>query len=119
MVSLISKAIVKVSSLLKKFQIKQFLSMALVALLMLAANIDSGFSPQSITDKLDEVVHQDDSVRPKTTGEWNQEARETEGAPGEKLKRIGKQSAEAVRDFASIYPDTAQKSVSELKNSSK
>ncbi|XPM52330.1 MAG: hypothetical protein EDM05_000330 (plasmid) [Leptolyngbya sp. IPPAS B-1204] len=50
--------------------------------------------------KVDQAIHQNDSDRPKTVGEWKQEARETEGAPGERLQRVPK--AKAVRGWAKL-----------------
>jgi hypothetical protein len=114
---LISRIDAKLNDFIRTIHIRQFLPLFLVAFLLLPIHIGSVNNNKTIVKKLDEVVHQDDSQRPKTTGEWNQEAREVKGEPGERLKRIGKQSAEAVKEFGQIYPDTAEKSVSELKNS--
>lgn len=119
MPSLISKSIAKLRPLFKGLQAKKFLTVTLAALILLTTNAAPSLSNQAVSSKLDEVVHQEDSQRPKTTGEWNQEAQETQGAPGERLKRIGKQSAEAVKDFASVYPDTAKRSASELQDGNK
>jgi hypothetical protein len=117
MIYSISRIVSKLNSRIKTIRIKQILPLFLVAFLSLPTHIGSENNSKTIAKKLDEVVHQDDSQRPKTTGEWNKEAREVKGEPGERLKRIGKQSAEAVKEFGQIYPDTAEKSVSELKNS--
>lgn len=119
MSSLIFEAAAKFGSFFKRLKVKQFLPTALALLILLTTNIALGQNDQAMGRSLNEVVHQEDSQRPKTTGEWNQQARETKGAPGERLKRIGEQSVEAVKDFGAVYPDTAQKSVSELKNSDK
>lgn len=114
MKSLIVEAISHIRSFLKSLQAKQFVAVALIGFLFLTTNVssgvDSGRSGQSITNKIDKVVHQGDSQRPKTTGEWNQEARETEGEPGERAARIAKESAAAVKDFGNVYPDTAKNS---------
>ncbi|BDA71343.1 unknown protein [Rivularia sp. IAM M-261] len=111
MTNLISSTISHISNVLKQFQVKRFLAVALVGFLLLTTNVapEHG-SNKALTNKIDELVHQDDSQRPKTTGDWNKEARETEDAPGERLQRIGKQTAEAVKDFGSVYPDTAERS---------
>lgn len=119
MSNFIATTIHKVTSLLNQLFAKKILPTVLVALLLLTTNLATAYSTQEVSKKLDTVVHQDDSQRPKTTGEWNQEARETKNAPAERLKRIGKQSAEAVKDFGAVYPDTAKRSASELKNNSK
>lgn len=117
----ITASITKVSSLFNRFQAKHFLSMVLVGFLLLTTNVkqDTG---NPITDLYDKLTHQnqsslqDDSQRPKTTGQWNKQARETEGKPGEKLKRIGEQSADAIKDLGSVYSDTAKRSADSLKN---
>ncbi|ARV59613.1 hypothetical protein BZZ01_14115 [Nostocales cyanobacterium HT-58-2] len=116
MTNLISRAIAGIGSLLKELQVKRFLAVVLVGFLVLTTNAAPERRSQAVTSKIDEVVHQNDSQRPKTTGEWNKEARETEGAPGERLQKIATESAEAVKDFGSLYPDTAQRSASGLQN---
>jgi predicted PurR-regulated permease PerM len=107
---LISKAIAPVLSWLQGLQIQRLMAVMLVGLLLLAPNValaDSGSN--SLTEKVRQLVHQDDSQRPKTTGEWQQEAREVEGSPGERLENIAEESAEAVKDFGTLYPDTAER----------
>lgn len=118
MLNFISEIVAKIYSHAKGTYARQIFSVVLVSSLFFANHIGATANSKAVTQKLDEVVHQNDSERPKTTGEWNKEAREVKGEPGERLKRIGKQSGEAVKEFGSIYPDTAQKSASELKNSS-
>ncbi len=114
LVSLFSRAICALSTLLNQFQIKRFLPVLLVGFLLLTTNTDLRRGEPSLTQQLGEVVRRNDSDRPKTTGEWQQEARETEGAPGERLQRVAKESAEAVKDFGSLYPDTAERSTRAL-----
>lgn len=106
----------KVISLLKNLRISKVLSVVIVGLLILTTNVDPGLSKQAATDKIDKMLQQDnDPNRPKTTGEWNQQARETKGKPGERLKRIGEQSADAVKEFGEMYPQVGKNSVKELK----
>ncbi|MBW4642318.1 MAG: hypothetical protein KME23_04755 [Goleter apudmare HA4340-LM2] len=114
MTNLIFRVIAPVISLLKDLSIQRFLAIALVGFVVLTTNVDADRSSKAVSRKLDQVVHQNDSQRPKTTGEWNKEARETEDATGERIKRIGKQSAEAVKDFGSVYTDTAKRSARDL-----
>lgn len=109
MANLISKTISHVSYLLSELRVKRFIGVVLVGFLLLTTNV-APESNKALADEINSVVHQDGSQRPKTTGEWNKDARETEGAPGERLKKIGKQSAEAVKDFGSVYPNTAKRS---------
>lgn len=112
MTNMISRAVTRISSLLKELQVMRFLTVVLVGFLFLTTNVAQDRNTQAVTKKLNEVVHQDNSQRPKTTGEWQQEAKETEGAPGERAKKIAKESAEAVKDFGALYPDTAKRSAS-------
>lgn len=110
MTNLISRAISHISSLLKEFQVKRFLAVVFVGFVVLTANVGTDRGAQAITKRIDETVHQGDSQRPKTTGEWNKEARETKGAPGERVQRIAKETKEAVQDWGEVYPDTAERS---------
>jgi hypothetical protein len=116
MKNLISVAITVISSVIHKLQAQQFLSVMLMGFLLLITNVDPDLSDQATIDQLNKMVHQEDPDRPKTTAEWQQQARETKGDPKERVKRIGKQSAEAVKEFGAIYPDVAKKSVNELRN---
>jgi hypothetical protein len=118
MLSFISEIVAKMYSFGKGIHARQFFSVVLASSLLFTSHIGATANNKVVTQKLNEVVHENGSQRPKTTGEWNKEAREVKGEPGERLKRIGKQSGEAVKEFGSIYPDTAQKSASELKNRS-
>ncbi|WP_017655802.1 hypothetical protein [Fortiea contorta] len=119
MTNLISRAVAHIGSVLKDLHFKRFLAIAIVGFVVLTTNVDGNHASKAVTKSLDRVVHQDNSERPKTTGEWNQEARETKGDPGERIKRIGKESAEAVKDFGSVYPSTAKRSARELKENTK
>ncbi|MBF2046474.1 hypothetical protein HJG54_26105 [Leptolyngbya sp. NK1-12] len=110
MLNLISGAVARIGSFLNGFQVKRFLAVALIGFVVLTANVSNDRGAQAIKNKVDEAIHQNDSDRPKTVGEWKQEARETEGAPGERLQRIAKESKEAVKDWAKLYPDTAERS---------
>jgi uncharacterized membrane protein YfhO len=116
MTNLISGAIASVSSLFQRFQIKQFLAVVLVGFLLLTTSVDAGRSSRAIAKEIDKAAHQDDSQRPKTLGEWQNEARETRNAPGERLERIKDQTGEALKDWGGLYPDTAKRSGDQLKD---
>jgi hypothetical protein len=115
----ISKLVDRFSSLFEQIQIKQILPVFVMGIIFLTANIDPGvMSKQTATKKIDQMLQQDrDPNRPKTTAQWQQQAKEVEGKPGERIKRIGEQSADAVKEFGSMYPDVAKNSAEELKNS--
>ncbi|MBD2185147.1 hypothetical protein H6S82_22790 [Planktothrix sp. FACHB-1355] len=110
----ISRAIDRISSVLNALQVKRFLAVVVVGFLLLTTNVDSGRNNQRLTDKVLDTAHEKDSVRPKTTNEWYQEARETKDSPGERLKNIAEESGKALKEFGSVYPDTAKTSADAL-----
>lgn len=114
--NLISKTFDRIGSLLKELEVKRFLAAVLVGFLVLTTNIAFGQNPEALTNKIDKVAHQDDSQRPKTSREWYGEARETEDAPGERLERIGKESAEALQEFGSGYVEGAKSTADRVKD---
>lgn len=114
MTNLISSAIARISSLLKGFQVKQFLTVVLVGFLLLTTNVGPEGNNPGLTKKINDIAHQNDSDRPKTIGEWSREAQQTDGNLGERAKRIAKESGEAIKDWGSVYPDTAARSADDL-----
>ena len=115
--SAISNVRANVKLFFNSFHIRQVLPTILMSVLLMTSIVDSDMSPKAVTKEIDKVIHQDREQRPKTTQEWNKQSRETEGKPGERIKRIEKQSVEAVKDFGSMYSDTAKRSASELEGS--
>ncbi|MBD2257918.1 hypothetical protein [Pseudanabaena sp. FACHB-2040] len=111
MINIISGAITRVSSLLKALQVKRFLAAVLVGFILLSTTVGSEPVGRDVTKKVDKIIHQGDSDRPKTTGEWNREARATEDAPGKRAARIGEETKEAVKDWAGLYPDVAKRTI--------
>ncbi len=116
MTNLISKTIDKITSLLKGLQVKQFFAAVLVGFLLLTTNVDLGKNDRALPANLRDRINQNDADRPKTTGQWNRESRETEGNPGERLKRIGKESAEAFKEFGSGYGKGAEKTADQVQD---
>ncbi|MEH1828591.1 MAG: hypothetical protein V7L22_25190 [Nostoc sp.] len=117
MTNLISRTISHISSLLKGLQIKSLLTVVLAGFLMLTTNVGYGHNDKALGERVREQLQQDDSQRPKTIGEWNKEARETEGSPGKRLQKIGEESAEAFKQFGSGYVEGAQKTASDVEES--
>ncbi|MDM9584407.1 hypothetical protein [Nostoc sp. GT001] len=117
MINLISTTISHISSLLKGLQIKSFLAIVIVGFLVLTTNFAPGQSSTGLKERVREQIQQDDSQRPRTIGEWNKEARETEGSPGKRLQKIGEESAEAFKQFGSGYVEGAQKTASDVGDS--
>jgi hypothetical protein len=116
MLNLISRTINRIG-LFAKQSAGKFLPIFLIGVVLLTTNVNGDMSDRKLSNVVDKVIHQDNEKRLKTTGEWNQQSRETQGKPGKRLKRVGEQSAEAIKDFGSVFPDTAKRSAAELKNS--
>jgi hypothetical protein len=110
MKNLVSRVISQVNSLLQGLQVKRVLAAVLVGFLLLSTNIDPRNSTKAITKEINSEIHQGDSQRPKTTGEWEAEAHQTSGKPGERLQNIVEETGEALKDWGSLYPDTAERS---------
>lgn len=96
-------AIAHTSALLKKLQVKYFLASVLVGFLVLTTNVNSEYSNQTLAMKIDQIAHQNGSQRPKTIGEWNLEARETESQPGKRFQKIVGESKEALKEWGLLY----------------
>jgi hypothetical protein len=117
MISLINSLTFRLKAWFRRFQVKHLLSIVLIGCLLMTNTACA--SPSSATNsplkqKVDAALEKNDSPRPKTTGEWNQEARETENAPAKRLQKIAKESKEAVKEFGKVYPNTAEKSANSM-----
>jgi hypothetical protein len=113
----IAGTFIQIGNWFKQLQVRQFLSVVAIGFILLTTSVDPDLASKATIDKLDQLVHQENPDRPKTTGEWQQQAREVKGKPGERLERIGKQSADAIKEFAGMYPDVAKRSQAELEKS--
>jgi len=116
MKNLISSSTAHITSLINGLQVKRFLAVVLVGFILLTTNVDSKQNNKALTKQVREQAEQIDSVRPKTTREWYKEARETEDSPGERLQNIAEESAQAVKEFGSLYPDTAKRTAPALQD---
>jgi hypothetical protein len=116
MKNLISRATAHITSLINGLQVKRFLAIVLVGFILLTTNVDSGQNNKALTKQVRKEAHKIDSVRPKTTNEWYEEARETEDSPGERLENIAEESAQAFKEFGAIYPDTAKRTAPVLQD---
>ncbi|NJP09245.1 MAG: hypothetical protein HC866_06945 [Leptolyngbyaceae cyanobacterium RU_5_1] len=112
--NLISTAIARLSSLCQGFQVKRFLAIALVGFLVLTTNIDPG-NNKALAEKVRDRVHQDGGQRPKTTGEWLNEA-DQDVPLGERIRDIAEDSAEAFKEFGSGYTEGAQKTARDVRD---
>jgi hypothetical protein len=116
MLTFISGLMTKIAVFLKGLHLRQLLPIILVGVVLLATEVVPDVASGKAIDRLERKVRQENPDRPKTTAEWQQQAREVKGKPGERIKRIGEQSADAVKEFGSMYPDVAKNSGKELDN---
>ncbi len=114
MINLISNAIANLNSFFKSIQVKRFLGVVLVGFFLLTTNVNIGQNKAPAKKVLDDV-HQNDSQRPKTVGEWQNEKRQ-EDPINERVGQIGEQSKEAFKDFGKLYPDTAKRSARDVRD---
>jgi len=110
---LIAQVLGFLNSMVAALPIRQVLSIVLVGFLVLTTSNAPNDRNKAATKRIDTIIQRDDSDRPKTTGEWQEEAEEIDNV-GDRLQRIGKESAEAIKDWAGLYPDTAERSAEAL-----
>jgi hypothetical protein len=113
MKNLISSAIAQVNLLLKKFQVKQLLTVVWVGVLLLTTNLGIGNDNSILNKGTDKVVSPNDAQRPQTTKQWMNEAKEDVPLT-DRVGQIAEDSAEAVKDFGKMYQDTAKRSARSL-----
>jgi hypothetical protein len=117
MLNTIATTVIQIGNWFKQLQVRQFLSVIAIGFILLNTTPAPDLASKATIDKLDRMVHQENPDRPKTTKEWQQQAREVKGKPVERLERIGEQSADAIKEFGQMYPDVAKKSEQELEKS--
>jgi hypothetical protein len=117
MIAIISNAIAKVFSFLGNFQVKRFLAIAVIGVLILGADVNPDRSSRPLSEKVNNRVEQANqrSERPKTTGEFLDEAR-GDVPLGERIHNITRDSVEAFQDLGDQYGDAAKESARGAKN---
>ena len=109
MIHLISQAINRINSLLKKIQVKSFLTAILLGAILLTNGVSSSATNgKTAADVVGSDVVGNNPERPTTTREWRQEARRTEDAPLERVKEIGKETGQALKEWGELYPEVAE-----------
>lgn len=112
MIHLISQAINRLSSVLKKIQVKSFLTTILLGAILLTNGVSSSATNgKTAADFVGSDIVENNPERPSTTREWRQEARRTEDAPLERAKEIGKETGEALKDWGKLYPDVTESTI--------
>lgn len=112
MIHLTYQAIIRFNSFLKKIQIKKYLTTVLLGAILLTSGVSNyATNGENAPDNISNKVFESNSERPTTTREWRQEARKTEGEPLERAKEIGKESAQAIKEWGKLYPDVADRTL--------
>jgi hypothetical protein len=111
MINLISQATNSVISVFKKYRFQNFLSAVLTIAILLTSGVSYANNGNSSPNKIDSKVFESNSERPTTTKEWYEQAERTEDRPVERIKEIGKESGEAIKEWGQVYPDTAKRTM--------
>lgn len=116
MKNVISRMVSETLSFLKGLRLEQFVAVILVGFLFLTTNFNSGQNDQSLGERMRERIQQTDrnSERPKTTGEFLDEAR-GDIPLDERFHNITRDSAEALKQFGQEYSVGAQESARNLR----
>lgn len=115
MMTLFSQTTAYVRSLINGLHLQQYFAFVLVGFVLLTTNANAAPHNDALGAKVRDRIEQTDQAdRPKTTGEWNREAEETEGNPGKRLGRIAKESGEAFKQFGSGYVKGAQETAGDI-----
>ncbi len=115
MTNVISRTAAIFSSLLNSLQVKRFFALVTVGFLLLTTNANPDFRNQELTRQVRQESHQINDSRPKTTGEWKDEARK-DVPLNQRVQQIGEQSADAFKEFGSGYVKGAQKTAHQAKD---
>ncbi|MBE9159363.1 hypothetical protein IQ265_21380 [Nodosilinea sp. LEGE 06152] len=88
---------------------KQFaVACSAVVILLTASGVDARQNASQQAKANGEIPPAGEIGRPRTMNQWRAENEVLEGQPGEKLKRIAEESADAVKNMAEIYPQNAK-----------
>lgn len=113
----------RLKSYLSGLQVRPLLSLVLVGVLLLTTGLNhegeayGRGNRQDITKKVLERVHENDSPRPKTTGEWQKEDRETANNVNERGRRITEQAGAAFKEFGSGYGEAMKDATQDAQES--
>jgi hypothetical protein len=110
MIHWMQNAIAHLKTAIAALQLHRVVAVVLVGFLVLGASTGMERPTADMQRGVDRVLEKQNPDRPTTTGDWNREARETADDAGERVKRIGEQTKEAVKDWGNLYPDTAKRS---------
>lgn len=94
---------------LSRIRWQQFAVACSAVIILLTANgVDARQSASRQATANQDLPPTEDVGRPRTMNQWQAENDALEGQPGQKLKRIAEESADAVKNMAEIYPQNAK-----------
>jgi hypothetical protein len=104
-------------SVLETVGAKRIIAVVLASLVVLTTTVQSAEAKETLGERTRDRIEQVDrnSERPKTTGEFLDEAR-GDVPFGERMENIRRDSAEALKQFGQEYSIGAQETVRELGN---
>lgn len=108
MVNFVQNLFGAVAKLWQQWQMQRVVSAAFVAMLLLTTSVDTADLPASTKTMLNDMIARGEEGRPVTTGQWQSRNEALQGQPGEQLKQITSQSADAIDEMADIYPNNAK-----------
>jgi hypothetical protein len=108
---MLHKAITTIASTLSLLNIKRVFAALLVGFVVLNVAVDVAQADNTLGERMRDRIERTDrnSERPKTTGEFLNEA-DRDMPLGERLEVIGRDSAEALKQFGQEYSVGAQES---------
>lgn len=103
---------------LNALQLQHIVAASFVGLLLLSTSVDTADLPASTKTMLNDMIARGEEGRPVTTGQWQAENEKLQGKPAKQVKRIAKESADAVGEMGEIYPGNAKTLTPGLENKS-
>lgn len=99
-------------------QLQSFVAIAFVGLVLLTTSVDNSSLNSSTKTMLNDMIARGENGRPVTSAQWKAENEALEGQPGERVKRIAKESGDAVEEMGEIYPGNAKSVIPGMSNDS-
>ena len=105
---IITSTLRKFSSIFAGLNLQSAVAFAFVGFFLLTTSVDSANLPNSTKTMLNDLISRGEEGRPVTTGQWQAENQQLQGQPAKQVKRIGKESADAVEEMGEMYVNTAK-----------
>ncbi|MEL7067543.1 MAG: hypothetical protein AAGN15_02685 [Cyanobacteria bacterium J06581_3] len=107
-----------ICSAFKALQLQRIVSVAIVGMLLLTTSVDNADLNDSTKAMLNDMIARGENGRPVTSAQWKAENEKLEGEPGKRVKRIAKETGDAVEEMAEIYPGNAKSVLPGMSNDS-